>query len=637
MEKYIKVKNKKLGTTNEPKAPYLDFEGNYCNLKVSTIEDYDIYFDKVYYKENNIIIIPKRDFIYQTNASTGEILSGLYNYSWRNFGNKNSGFNPNNYPECMINEDPKTFKRDNGDHVIRGMYKLPQPYLDELTNIKPIGSAQSAFAYLYCLTTLNGVEKTWDTSEITDMGGMFRELGYHSPDADTSLGNSYNIHSKYQPGTLDLSNWDFSNVTDVDYMFNWTRFKIISDKPLDLKNVNILGMFRSYLYKTIPQLDTTNVTNMSQMFYNSYIANIPKLNTSKVNNMKSMFYGCINLPPVFPWVINCSSITNAENMSSIFTSTPVTKVYLYNVNENIKQNITSTLLKGTSSLTIYFVDSPDIEIDSSLKISNTNYKISNILGTERTYLYDDIDIQGLTTCNLMFSDCSKLIEIPEFDTSNVTDMTGMFKYCRKAKNIPHFNTSNVTNMTEMFHTCGSLIDIPLLDTSNVTNMVSMFHACVHLKTIPLLDTSKVNNMSKMFYYCYELITIPKLNTGNVTSMAEMFHYCTLLTSIPQIDTSNVTNMVSMFRNCKNLTIISELDTSKVTDMRQMFFGCASLPSEFPWPIDCSSISNADYIKSIFEESSVTKVQLKNVKEELKSNVTSKNLKNNDTLTIEFIS
>ena len=57
------------------------------------------------------------------------------------------------------------------------------------------------------------------------------------------------------------------------------------------------GMFRyCYSLKTIPQLDTSKVTNMTSMFNvcNS-LKTIPQLDTSKVTIMNSMFSGCNSL------------------------------------------------------------------------------------------------------------------------------------------------------------------------------------------------------------------------------------------------------------------------------------------------------------------------------------------------------
>ena len=98
----------------------------------------------------------------------------------------------------------------------------------------------------------------------------------------------------------------------------------------------------------------------------------------------------------------------------------------------------------------------------------------------------------------MFSNCDKLVTIPQLDTSKVTNMSYIFYYCGNLLIIPQLDTSNVTNMGSMFYYCRNLITIPQLDTSKVTDMSSMFCGCSNLNSIPLLDCGKVTNVSNMF-------------------------------------------------------------------------------------------------------------------------------------------
>ena len=67
--------------------------------------------------------------------------------------------------------------------------------------------------------------------------------------------------------------YDFSNVTDMNNMFN------------DCNNL-----------QTISQLDTSNVTSMNYMFYNcSNLQTISSIDTSNVTSMNRMFFGCSKL------------------------------------------------------------------------------------------------------------------------------------------------------------------------------------------------------------------------------------------------------------------------------------------------------------------------------------------------------
>ena len=71
----------------------------------------------------------------------------------------------------------------------------------------------------------------------------------------------------------DIDTVDYSNVTDMSFMFNGCSSLV-----------------------EIPQLDTSKVTNMSGMFTRcSSLKEIPHLDTSKVTNMSYMFDGSSNL------------------------------------------------------------------------------------------------------------------------------------------------------------------------------------------------------------------------------------------------------------------------------------------------------------------------------------------------------
>ena len=64
---------------------------------------------------------------------------------------------------------------------------------------------------------------------------------------------------------------------------------------------------------TIPQLNTTKVTDMTTMFYNcSKLTTIPQLNTTKVTTMNSMFNGCSLLQSIPQ--LDTTKVTDMKNM-----------------------------------------------------------------------------------------------------------------------------------------------------------------------------------------------------------------------------------------------------------------------------------------------------------------------------------
>ena len=279
---------------------------------------------------------------------------------------------------------------------------------------------------------------------------------------------------------MDLSNFDTSNVTDMSGMF----YGMSSLTTLDLSN-----------------FDTSKVTDMQYMFYDMSgltTLDLSNFDTSKVTDMQYMFY-------------DMSSLTML-NLSSFDTS----KV------------------------------------------------------TEMQYMF--YDMSSLTT-----------LDLSNFDTSKVTYMNGMFRYMSSLTmlNLSSFDTSKVKYMNGMFYDMSSLttLDLSNFDTSKVMNMHDMFFDMRNLTTLDLsnFDTSKVTNMQAMFRNMSSLTTLnlSSFDTSKVTDMHDMFNHVSSITSLDlsNFDTSKVTDMSGMFYGMSSLTTLdlSNFDTSKVITMSLMFY------------------------------------------------------------------
>ena len=254
------------------------------------------------------------------------------------------------------------------------------------------------------------------------------------------------------------------NASEDEY-FKLTQTELAGD---DSKNTRFLPKnstktsFDNY-YKllAIPQLDTSNVSNMNRMFYNCYsLTTIPQLDTSNVTTMFDMFSYCYPLTTIPQ--LNTSKVTN---MSSMFYS-----------------------------------------CDSLTTIPQLN-------------------TSKVTATGNMFNGCVSLKTIPQLDTSNITNMNNMFYNCYSLKTIPELDTSKAIYMSSMFGGCYSLTRIPQLNTNNVTTTANMFYNCQNLSNIPQLDTSNVTNINSMFYNCYSLTTLGGLlNLGQAYDTSKSANY-----------------------------------------------------------------------------------------------------------------
>ena len=183
---------------------------------------------------------------------------------------------------------------------------------------------------------------------------------------------------------LDLSSFNTSNVTNMEYMFR----NCSSLTSLDLSGFN-----------------TSNVTNMRSMFMNcSSLTSLAlsSFNTSKVTDMSYMFRKCSSLTSLDLSGFNTSNVTNMEFMFSFCISLTSLDVSGFNTS---KVTEIYQMFRECSSLT-------------SLDLSSFNT-------SKVTMMYN------------MFYGCSSLtsLDLSSFNTSNVTDMTSIFVGCTSINNL----------------------------------------------------------------------------------------------------------------------------------------------------------------------------------------------------------
>ena len=208
------------------------------------------------------------------------------------------------------------------------------------------------------------------------------------------------------------------------------------------------------------------------------IENLSLLDTSNVTNMSNMFSVCKSLASLDLSGFNTANVTNMDDM---FAS-------------------------------LELLTSLDVSGFNTANVTNMDGMFSWCL--ELTSL----DLSGFDTANVtnmdgMFSHCSKLtsLDLSGFDTTNVTNMHVMFFYCERltSLDVSGFDTAKVTDMGYMFYYCERLtsLDLSGFDTAKVTDMSYMFWECSALTTIYAGDgwnTDGVVFGDFMFYKCTNL-------------------------------------------------------------------------------------------------------------------------------------
>lgn len=152
---------------------------------------------------------------------------------------------------------------------------------------------------------------------------------------------------------------DFSNVTDMSYMFS-DCYNLQSVSSINTsKATDMTHMFHNCeSLESLALIDTSKVVNMGAMLANTMLRKIPQFDTSSVKNVNNIFFQCFALETI-P-LLDFGSVTN---MSSIFGIYELD--YLTNIGgfKNLKKSVTRE-----------FIDLlPNISTSSLINIINNLY------------------------------------------------------------------------------------------------------------------------------------------------------------------------------------------------------------------------------------------------------------------------
>lgn len=196
-------------------------------------------------------------------------------------------------------------------------------------------------------------------------------------------------------------------------------------------------------------------------FYNlqiSRIEGIEYLNTSKVTDMSNMFYNC-RLNEIDLKGFDTSNVTDMSGMFRYCSALTSIEVYHFNTS---KVTTMARMFDACSSLT---------------SLDLRRFDTSNVL--DMSY---------------MFYGCKSLtsLDLRSIETPQVTTMTDMFRGCAKLTSLDlrSFNTSKVTDMSGMFGEDWELATIYCNDTWECESSDEMFISCPKLRGAISYDHSK---------------------------------------------------------------------------------------------------------------------------------------------------
>ena len=279
-------------------------------------------------------------------------------------------------------------------------------------------------------TFFNKDISSWDTSQVTNMSGMFRGLFNGTASFNQDIGNwdtslvmdmssmFYNADQFNQ----DISQWDTSSVENMKFMFsNAISFnQDISDWDTT-SVIDMGGMFRSGIFnQDISQWDTSSVTDMESMFSFNLVFNqdIGIWDTSAVTTMESMFDQAIAFnQDISGW--DTSEVTTMETMF-LFASA---------FNQNIGNWNTTKVEDMSLMFSFATAFNQDISQWNTISVINVDSMFSNAITFNQN--------------------------ISSWDTSSVTNMGGMFASASAFdQDISTWNVESVGTFSSMFRNAG---------------------------------------------------------------------------------------------------------------------------------------------------------------------------------------
>ena len=233
------------------------------------------------------------------------------------------------------------------------------------------------------------------------------------------------------------------------------------------------------------------------------------LDTSNITQMSSMFYNCSSQD-----TLNANGAINNFSLDKVQTTS------------NMFYNSTLRNIDWSGK------SAPNLTTMLSMHSNNLSLVTAN---------YSNLDAPKLTNIGYMFEKDSYLTTA---NLSNInaplSSISSLFFGCKKLEtiNLENINTSEVLNMDSVFFNNTSLLtlDLSSFDTSKVTSMKSMFSNCASLRNLDIrnFDFTNVTSYTSMFYNvpdnckiivkddtAKEWITSKFTNLTNVVTVAEL--------------------------------------------------------------------------------------------------------------------
>ena len=405
----------------------------------------------------------------------------------------------------------------------------------------------------------------FDFSNVTDMSGLFYSCGYLK--------------------SVNMSGMDLSRVKDMSWMFYYCgvleSVDFTNTTTLALEDTNNMFFNCASLESIdLSSFSTPNLKNTSEMFkfydYHAYAGELspstalrsitlgPGFVTSNVEDMHEMFYGCKLLESLD---LSSFDTTNNPNMSNLFGQWTQN---LKSITLSDKMNIGAECHLANKETQFMNTDGWYVEGDPDQEIiSGDTFRAAELSAAAPGQTVTYRAMSNAPDVTYTFSDGVLTVHSGAFDGNNRKFSVGIGKmaYIPAIKKIV---AESGVSFTGYLSSCISSsyveeVDFSEADMTAVTSMTGMFSGCSNLKNVSLGQTSStLGSLSTL------LSGLSKLETADLS----------------RLDTSAVTNMQNMFSGCKKLSSIdlSSFSDQSLTSYSGMFTSCGikeiTIPDSF---------------------------------------------------------
>lgn len=457
-----------------------------------------------------------------------------------------------------------------------GMFRGAVNFNQSLNNWNTTNVTDMSEMFKGC-TVYNQSLANWNTAKVENFASMFENAKAFNQALPWHLIKCWST-SKMFKGALrfngNISGWDVSIVKDFSSMFEGCEdFNIALQNWRPVSATTMKAMFKNTkaFNSQLIGWDFPLLRDVSEMFMGSVAFNRPLAdwNTTSWIDASAMFegsvaFGALGENPLTAW--NLSGLTNGMRMFAL---------------SNFNSEVNGWSFGSDCRIDEMFRGSKKFNQDvSSWDVQNVGY----CLGMFRDTTVYKTDIVGwhlssITSMASMFQQSQYSGDLVEWniDSPNDIDMSGVFADAPlfNGRGIATWNTSNVIDMHQMFD--GAKIfnqDITGWDVSKVVTMLGMFkEADTFNKPIGVWVTSSVEIMADMFYGCYAFNQ--PLNDWDVSKVWRFDGMFKATSSFNQPLNNWVTtsgrNMDSMFESTSVFNSdITTWDTSSMANANLMF-------------------------------------------------------------------